>query len=149
MALTPYIVWFLVGVVFLVAELALPGFVLTFFAAGAWFTALAVWLTDIDLTSQIVLFIVSSLVLLFTLRRISLRVFRGETVEDVDDEYARAKIGKTGVVTKAIEPNLAGEVKVMGSFWRAVAETAIEEGRPVKVVALASADGLTVKVEPA
>lgn len=146
--MSPYMIWFLVGAVFLVTEFAAPGFVLVFFAAGSWVTALAVWLLDLSLTSQILVFVVSSLVLLFTLRQLSLKIFRGDTVEDIDDNYAKSKIGKTGVVTREITPRMAGEIKVMGSFWRAVSETAIEEGQPVVVTGAESEDGLTVTVEP-
>ena len=66
------LLWFLLGVLFLVAELIIPGFVLIFFTAGCWVTALTVWLTDIDLSIQILIFTVSSLVLLFTLRKFSM-----------------------------------------------------------------------------
>jgi len=139
-------IWFLIGAAFFLAEIGMPGFVLGFFAAGSWITALAVWLTDIGLAAQVVLFLASSLVLLFSLRKWSLEVFHGGTVESLDDDYANSKIGKRGVVTKEISPALDGEVKLMGSFWRAAADSVIEEGAPVEVTGQASPDGLTLKV---
>jgi membrane protein implicated in regulation of membrane protease activity len=148
MSISPSLIWFFIGVVFLIAELVVPGFILIFFTAGCWITGLTVWLIDVDLSIQIVIFIVSSLVLLFTLRKYSLKTFKGTTTDDVDARHADAKIGKTAVVTKAIAPTKPGEIKVMGSFWIAVSDIEIEEGKSVLVESQESEDGLTFKVKP-
>jgi len=142
------LIWFLIGVAFLIAELLLPGFIIIFFTAGCWIVAISVWMFDIEVTNQIIIFIVSSLVLLFTLRKYSLSIFRGKTRDTIDDHYTDSKIGKTAVVTKAITPNLPGEIKVMGSFWRAIADVEIEEGKPVLIESQESEDGLTFRVKP-
>ena len=146
MILSSSLIWFLVGVAVLIAELALTGFILIFFTAGCWIVALVTWLFDIDLTGQIVLFIVSSLTLLFTLRKYSLKIFKGKTRDSIDDLYTESKIGKTAITTKTISPNMPGEIKVMGSFWRAIAEVEIEEGQSVLIESQESEDGLTFKV---
>jgi membrane protein implicated in regulation of membrane protease activity len=141
------LIWFLIGVAFLIAELALPGFILIFFAAGCWIVAIVLWLVDITLEIQILIFIVSSLALLFTLRKYSMKVFKGQTRDIIDDKYADSKIGKTAIVTKAIAPNLEGEIKVMGSYWRAIADEEIEEGKPVLIDSQETEDGLTFRVK--
>lgn len=148
MVLSVSLIWFLVGVVFLIAELLAPGFILLFFAAGCWIAALATWLIDIELKSQILVFVVSSLILLFTLRKYSMKTFKGTTRDNTDDHYADLKIGKVAIVTKNITPNVPGEIKVMGSFWRAIAEMEIEEGQSVLIESQESEDGLTFKVKP-
>jgi membrane protein implicated in regulation of membrane protease activity len=130
MILSSSLIWFLVGVAFLIAELAVPGFILIFFTAGCWIAALATWL------------------LLFVLRKYSLKIFKGKTRDGVDDHYTDSKIGKTAIVTKIITPNMPGEIKVMGSFWRAIAEMEIEEGQSVLIESQESEDGLTLKVKP-
>jgi len=147
MILSSSLIWFLIGVAFLIAELAVPGFILIFFTAGCWVAALVTWLFDIELTGQILVFIVSSLTLLFTLRKYSLKIFKGKTRSNIDDLYTESKIGKPAIVTKTITPNMPGEIKVMGSFWRAIAEVEIEEGQSVLIESLASEDGLTLKVK--
>lgn len=147
MIISTPLIWFLVGVAFLIAELALPGFILIFFAAGCWIVAIISWLFTIDLTIQILIFMVSSLVLLFTLRKYSINVFKGQTRDIIDDKYAESKIGKTAIVTKTIAPNLPGEIKVMGSYWRAIADVEIKEGSPVSIETQESEDGLTFKVK--
>lgn len=147
MTLSPSLIWFLVGVAFLTAELLIPGFILIFFTAGCWITGVTVWLADIDLTTQILVFTISSLVLLFTLRKYSVKTFKGTTRDNIDDRYADSKLGKTAIVTKGITPSMPGEIKIMGSFWRAVAEINIEEGQSVVIENQESEDGLTFKVK--
>jgi membrane protein implicated in regulation of membrane protease activity len=148
MALSPFLLWFLCGVVFLVLELFVPGFILIFFTAGAWVAAIATLFIDITLTGQILIFIIASLVSLFTLRKYSLKTFKGKTRDNIDDDYTVSKIGKTAVVTKSISPHVPGEIKVLGSYWRAIAETQIAEGQSVLIVSQESEDGLTFKVKP-
>jgi len=148
MILSSSLIWFLVGVAFLIAEIIMPAFILIFFTAGCWIAAIFVWLIDIELTKQILVFLVSSLFLLFTLRKYSLKIFRGKTQDEIDDHYSDSKIGKTAIVTKKITPNKLGEIKVMGSFWRATANEEIEEGRSVLIEKRGSEDGLTLKVKP-
>lgn len=147
LTVSPWLIWFLVGVVFLIAELFVPGFILIFFTAGCWIAGITVRLIDIDLTTQIMVFIVSSLILLFTLRKFSIKIFKGTTRDNVDDRYADAKIGKTATVTRVITPNMPGEIKVMGSFWRAIADVKIDEGQSVVIEKQQSEDGLTFKVK--
>jgi len=148
MILSPSLIWFFVGVAFLIAELIMPAFLLIFFTAGCWVAAIFVWLIDIELTKQILIFLVSSVSLLFTLRKYSLKTFIGKTQDEIDDHYSDSKIGKTAIVTKKIAPNRTGEIKVMGSFWRATANEEIEEGIAVLIEKTDSEDGLTLKVKP-
>ena len=148
MILSSSLIWFLIGVVFLVSEILLSGFILIFFTAGCWIVALVTWVFEIELASQIFIFVASSLTLLFTLRKYSLKIFRGKTRESIDDHYTDSKIGKTAIVTKTISPNMPGEIRVMGSFWRANAEEAIEEGQSVLIESQESEDGLTFRVKP-
>jgi len=148
MIFSPSLIWFLVGVAFLIAELIMPAFILIFFTVGCWIAAVVVWLIDIELTKQILVFLVSSLFLLFTLRKYSLKIFRGKTQDEIDDHYSDSKIGKTAIVTKKITPNKLGEIKVMGSFWRATANEEIEKGRSVLIEQRGSEDRLTLKVKP-
>ena len=112
--LSAALIWFLVGVAFLVSELMAPGFILIFFAAGSWVTALFTWLFGIDLTFQIALFVVSSLILLFTLRKIGLKTFKGDTLDNTEDRPSEAKIGKTAVaVMRAMETTRASLISLV------------------------------------
>ena len=142
------LIWFLVGVVFLIVELALPGFILIFFTAGCWIVSITTLLFDIELTGQILIFTVSSLVLLFTMRKYCVNIFKGKTRYIPDDHYTDAKTGKTAIVTRKISLTMPGEIKVSGSFWRAIADTEIEEGQSVVIESQDPKDALTFKVKP-
>lgn len=141
------LMWFFAGVVFLVTELMLPGFIVIFFAGGSFIASLCAWLFDISMTLQTSIFLFSSLVLLFTLRKYSLKIFRGKIIDNMDDDYGNSKIGKRAVVTKTITPELPGEIKFMGSFWRATSSDTIKEGQAVVIESQVSESGLTFIVK--
>ena len=147
MKFTPDFIWFMAGVVFLIAEFLTPGFILIFFAAGSLVAAIFAGLIDINITIQVSIFVVSSLILLFTLRKYSLRIFKGTTHTNIDVTCTDSKIGKTAVVTKTISPGKPGEIKVMGSFWMAVADIEIKKGLSVIVKNQMPGDALTLKVQ--
>jgi len=146
-----HVLWFLAGVALLLAELALPGFVLLFFALGAFASALAAFALGLGAGGQFVVFLAASLAGLALLRRMFLRVFRGRTrlsAEDaagLDDPGA----GKTAVATRAIGPGLQGEIKFRGSFWRAESLDPIGEGENVVIIGLAKNDSGAYEVRPA
>jgi inner membrane protein len=147
------LIWFLIGVGFLILELCLPGFVLIFFCFGSWVAALiaALW-PSVGWSWGIAIFLAFSLIALVTLRKLALRIFRGRksgTPEDESrDEFEEELRGKTAVVTKEVAPAAGGEVKFRGSFWRAVASAPIAEGATVRIVGRATEDGLTLEVTP-
>ena len=67
--ITPELFWFLLGLVLLLAEFALPGIIIMFFGIGAWITALTTWLgITTGAASQNMVFGLSSVLLLFVLR---------------------------------------------------------------------------------
>ena len=145
---SPALIWFFAGVIFLIAELMMPAFILIFFTAGSWIAGLCAWLAGVSTRSQIIIFVCSSLFFLLTLRRYGLRTFKGTTRSDVEDAYADSKLGKTALVTTGMGPGREGEIKMQGSFWRAVADVEILEGESVVIEAQLSDDGLTFKVKP-
>ena len=144
-----HVLWFLAGVVFLLAELALPGFVLLFFALGAFAAALTAY-ASLGLNGQFLVFLAVSLAGLALLRRMFLRVFQGRTHAEgaagagLDDSDA----GKAAVVTRAIGPGAPGEIKFRGSFWRAEADAAIGEGENVVIIGQAKNDTGAYLVRP-
>lgn len=147
MPISLYLIWFLIGVGFLVGEMMVPGFILVFFAAGSWIVAGSVFfLEDLVLTTQIIIFIVSSLVLLFTLRRYGLKTFKGQSTAGTDDEFT--KVGQKAVVTKAIEQDGYGEIQLAGTFWRATANAPIDRDQIVIVDGQEENNHLVLKVKP-
>jgi membrane protein implicated in regulation of membrane protease activity len=148
------VLWFLAGVAFLFAELALPGFVLLFFALGAFGAALAAW-TTVGLGGQFVVFLAVSLAGVGLLRRMFLRVFQGRVQAQADDAPEQGfvtgddAVGKAAVVTRAISPAVPGEIKFRGSFWRAEATVNIGEGENVVILGQTKHDSGAYTVRPA
>ncbi len=136
--INPALYWLIIGVMLFFLELALPGFVLFFFAVAAILTALLSWLTPVALSWQLGFFIITSLGSLFTLRDIvQRRFFTKAGKEDVDEkgeDVILAVPGDRGVVTTEITPPAEGRIKYSGTFWRATADEKIEEGEIIEVV---------------
>jgi membrane protein implicated in regulation of membrane protease activity len=147
--MSPALIWFLIGIGFLIAELALPGFIIIFFCLGSWAAALAAVLVQgLSWTWLIAIFLVFSLASLLGLRKAAMRTFRGKD-EDVSlDGLDAQDKGKPALVTRSIVPPAAGEIKFKGSFWRAVADGPIDEGRTVTICGRASQDRLIYRVAP-
>ena len=150
------LIWFLLGTAFLAVELVNPTLVLGFFGIGAWVTA-ALALTGLPAGWQVAIFIAASLLALRLLRRRFRHVFggRAEAATDPHDYGGNAETapphplaGHTGRVSKPIRPDGRGEVRIDGSFWRAVAPVYISEGREVRVLGAEPEDSLVLRVEP-
>jgi membrane protein implicated in regulation of membrane protease activity len=138
-------------VALLLAELAMPGFVMLFFALGAFAAALAAYFLSFGAGGQLVVFLVASLAGLALLRRMFLRVFRGRTRMESEDASGLEDLGagKSAVVTRAMAPGQPGEIKFRGSFWRAQSQENIGEGENVVIIGLAQNDSGTYLVRPA
>lgn len=152
-----HVLWFLTGVVFLLAEMALPGFVLLFFAIGAFAAAFAAW-AGLALSGQFLVFLAVSLAGVGLLRRMFLRIFQGRVQAQAEDAaghgagsggIADDAAGKAALVTRAITPSVPGEIKFRGSFWRAEASVDIGEGENVVILGLTEHDTGAYTVRPA
>ena len=144
MPISPVLAWFLIGILFFVIELVLPGFIVFFFGIGAWCAALAVYFSGFSLTSQLAVFIVCSLASLLLLRAYLRGVFLGKSQQE-DDSVNVEPASATGVVIEEILPPAEGRVKYGGSFWRAVADEPVV---PDTVVRIIEQNNLVVKVQP-
>jgi membrane protein implicated in regulation of membrane protease activity len=142
--LSPSLLWFFIGFLFLVGELLNPSAIVFFFGFGAWSVALIVAFMDLTLATQMTLFLVSSLLYLALLRKTVLTYIESKTGADpypIEDEF----LGKVVVVTEAIRPPLQGKVLLNGTHWNASSSMSIEEGTSVRVEARES---LTLTVTP-
>ena len=144
----PALYWLIIGVMLFFLEMAVPGFVLFFFALGALVTALVAWLTPVSVAWQLALFISASLVSLLSLRGVIQKKFLSPTSDDEDEEIDEdvflAVAGERGVVSVTINPPAAGQIKYSGTFWKATADEPIEEGEIISVV---RQEGLVIHVE--
>ena len=143
--LTPEIIWFLVGLVLVLAEFMIPGLVIIFFAIGAWVVAAVCLIAPQDLTVQLGIFLASSILSLLVARRWLKGAFKGFGAANADmNTDLEDFVGQRAVVTKAITPTTAGKVEFHGTGWNAEADVEIAEGAPVRII---QKDNLTLKVE--
>ena len=128
------LVWFIVGIVFLFAELVMPGFVIFFFGIGALVTALLAFFFNINsVIIQLLIFIGTSILSLVILRRSFSQLFKGKisNEKEVSDEF----IGKRAKVISEIKPNsLNGKVEFNGTNWEADSDFYIDKGTVVVIV---------------
>jgi len=72
------LLWFLVGLVLLLSELALPGFVIVFFGVGAWVTAVLVGFGLLSgFNGQLLVFLITSILALALFRNKGRKYFEG------------------------------------------------------------------------
>ncbi len=146
--LPPELLWFVLGLVLFLSELALPGFVIIFFGIGAWITALGVLTGVADaFSSQLLLFLVSSLLSLILFRRHGKKYFQGRVSRTVEDVAQLDDVrGERAIVVEDIDPSmLSGRVEFHGTHWKAIADEHIKKGTPVEIL---ERRDLTLKVKP-
>ena len=137
----PAMAWFLIGLVLIVSEFAIPGLVIIFFGLGAWAAALAVLAADLPLILQILIFLVVSITTLVLLRKRF--VTAADNAPDMTDEF----IGKRAAVVEQITKGAYGQVKFKGALWKA--ETAADEVlEPGDMVVIVGYESILLKVEP-
>ena len=110
----------------------MPGLVLIFFGVGAWVTALVCLVFDIDINTQLFIFLGSSLLSLALLRRALKKRYMNtkETDgDDIEDEY----IGQTAVALNSFTAGQTGKVSFKGSSWHAESNEAVSEGQLLKI----------------
>jgi membrane protein implicated in regulation of membrane protease activity len=143
--LKPELIWFIIGLVLLIGEFALPGLIVFFFGLGAWIVAIVCLLTDISLNTQLFVFIVSSVLSLVCLRRWLKGIFKGFIVsKQKTSENIEEFIGNRAVVKEKITPQAPGKVEFHGTNWAAEADEEISVGTPVKII---GKDNITLKVK--
>lgn len=140
--LTSELFWFLLGFCLLVAEFVLPGIIIVFFGIGAWIAALTTWLGLTEsAASQNIVFVISSVILLFVLRHRFKKAFMGTFTNDtVEDEYT----GKEARTLTDIDDQ-QGKIEMKGAEWnaRSIAPIAANSW-----VIIERREGLTLHVRP-
>ncbi len=126
-------IWLVSGIIGVGLELILPGFIVIFFGCGALFTGVAKLIFEsLSTEAQLVIFVVSSIVLLLVFRKMLKKRFFEKKIESTD-ELADEYIGKQAVALTDFE-NSRGEVEFKGSKWDANSSDTIHKGDNVIIV---------------
>lgn len=138
-------VWLIISGICLIIEILTVGFLVFWFAIGALVAMVASFFTD-SIVVQSTIFLVTSVFLLFFTKSFIKR-FVNKDSKTVTGSFA--VIGKTGIVTKEINTNLAqGQVRIDGDIWSAKTETGeiLPEGTQVKVLRLSGVKVIVEKI---
>jgi membrane protein implicated in regulation of membrane protease activity len=132
-----WILWIVLGVVLIIAEVFTPGFVLLWFGIGALAAALAGAVGLNSLPLQFLIFAVVSVSLTAASRTLFVNYFSRKKVDESLKTGMRALPGKVGIVVSSSRgPMNEGAVKVFGSTWTAFpaeGEELLEAGDRVSV----------------
>ena len=144
-----YLIWFLIGVSFLIAEFLMPTFVMFFFAIGAIIVSVITACYDLSINLQIILFALFSVTSLVLLRNYMKNIFRGKELKGKDKNFDNSINSNKdiAIVSKAIGSDNFGEIKYKGTFYKAQSENSIDEGKKVKVISKGDEQGSFFTVE--
>lgn len=124
--------WLLISIICLILELTNGDFYIMCFAIGAAITAILSPL-GINFYGQLAVFAAVSMLCIFFVRPFALKYLHGNRKDKPSN--ADALIGRTGMVSQAIETGGYGRVAVDGDDWKAVSANGepIEKGCKVTI----------------
>lgn len=131
------VIWFIIGLILLLLEFVFPGLVLIFFGVGAWITSICAYLFDFSLDTQLIIFIISSLISLAALRKILTKKYM-DVSNDEHNHLAEDFVGKEATALSSFKAGESGKVEFRGSNWEASSETDIQIGQTVIITGLNS-----------
>jgi inner membrane protein len=140
--------WFLLGIVFIISELFIPGFTIFFFGCGAILTGFAGLVIPAVASSyfiQLIIWLVSSILSLVFLRKKFSNTFSGKIHKNQTENF----IGKSARVIDEINENTAGRISIRGTTWKAESlnREKIFSGENVIIIRRKESESLTFIVE--
>jgi membrane protein implicated in regulation of membrane protease activity len=128
-------IWALFGLLMMLSEFFIPGFVIFFFGSGAIITSILTLLVPfirITIPLQLLIWLAASGITLFSLRRYLSKIFKGKLIgKENDDEF----IGKKVLVVEKISPESPGRIRLLGTTWRAESyDEVFESGEYVEII---------------
>lgn len=132
--LSPWLIWFLAGIVIMLAELAIPGFVIIFFGLGCLGAALVAAILPEAYSVQLLAFLIISITSLLTLRKVAMRIFVGRSEGSENDDTGNVSVGARIKIDQDMEPDREARVRYRGTMWTAVSEESIPAGSEAEIV---------------
>ena len=140
--------WFLLGFIFVILELILPGFVSIIFGVAAWVVALCLLFFPVPPSIQFLIFSLATVAGFLFLRKQFQKIFtgireKGLSPDALDEDY----IGEVVKVVQTIKSNAPGAVYYKGSEWKAISEQDILANEYAKIIDHKSLTFIVKKVE--
>jgi len=136
--LSPWLIWFVIGVGLALLELQMPAFIVIFFGIGCWVVAGFLLIWPLTITQQVSLFTAATIISIIFLRKFVIRVFRGSSSDKAENGYDDFPKGLTVKVAKKITPQNNGRINFRGTIWDAASDEEIEEGETVQIIRYAN-----------
>lgn len=134
LGMSPAAVWTIAGLIMIALEFILPGLIILFFGLSALTVALILLVVPLDLTLQLLLFCIFSVVYLIALRRKCTEVFQGLLNKDNNAAgIENDAIGETAEVVIDIRPDHPGKIEFRGAQWGAESKTVIPAGQRIRI----------------
>ena len=126
------VIWFVIGFILFILEFIVPGLILFFFAVGAWTVAFLSVFVVLPLTAQLLIFVVTSVLTIFALRKwLRKRLYGDQTSTQIlEDEF----LGKIGIAETSITPGNNGKIDFKGTTWQAASADIIAAGENVEII---------------
>jgi membrane protein implicated in regulation of membrane protease activity len=143
----PWLVWFLAGIAIMLAELAVPGFVIIFFGLGCWGAAVVAVFAPGAYSAQVAVFLIVSVASLMTLRKVAMRVFVGRSEGAETDDLGNVPVGARITLDQDLEAGQIGRVRFRGTMWDAVSEDRIPAGSDAEITGVDKANRSCLKIK--
>ena len=127
-----FYVWLAIAVVLAIIEMSTVNLVSIWFVISSIIAMLASLVID-ELIIQLAVFVLGGTILLILTKDAIKKILPIKTKTNID-----RIIGMNGIVTEKITKKTAGEVKVDGKHWTAVAEETIEKDETVEILEINS-----------
>ena len=139
-----YWIWLAAGVLMILLELVVPGFVICFFGISALVAgAVDFFFPAFSLIGQLLLFALGGAALALSCRKLAPGIFAGKEsckAEDIDGDDI---VGAICICRENINGTIAGKVEFRGSLWNAQADGEIAAG---EYCVVEERNNLTLKV---
>ena len=139
-----WLIWLIIAGICLIGEIITVGFLIFWLAIGA-LLAMIVSLFTSNIMIQTAVFVISSIILIFSTKPLVKRFAKGNPNVKTN---VYSIIGSTGIVIEDIDSvNGTGQIKVSGETWSAIGENDINipKGTEVKILEV---KGVKVIVSP-
>ena len=144
---SPWLLWFLAGIAVMLAELAVPGFVIIFFGLGCWGASIAAFFFPDAYSAQVAVFVIVSVASLLTLRKVAMRIFVGHSEGPQTEDFGNVPVGARITLNQYLEAGRVGRVHFRGTMWDAISEERILAGSDAEITGVDKANRSCLKIK--
>lgn len=131
----------------MLAELAVPGFVIIFFGLGCWGASVMAFFFPDAYSTQVAVFLIVSVASLITLRMVAMRVFVGRSEGPETEDLGNVPVGARLTLHQDMEAGRVGRVRFRGTMWDAVSEDRIPAGSDAEITGVVKANRSCLKIK--